>query len=123
VKRRHGIKKLAFVMVIWCVPGLLEIVFPRVNTAVSVLFKFSVILMPLLAFYFVSRRAEFEADRISVSVTGDTDAAVKALESLCRRSENSSGTFLDELFSTHPSFESRIAAIAKKGLRVEGAIK
>jgi Zn-dependent protease with chaperone function len=123
VKRRHAIKKLAFVMVVWLVPGILTSIFPHVNVSVSVLFKFSAILIPLLAFYFMSRRAEFEADQISVSVTGDKAAAVKALESLCRRSGNGSGTFVDELFSTHPSFESRIAAIAKQRLRVEGVIK
>jgi hypothetical protein len=119
VKRRHATKKLAFVMVLWCVPGILAIALPRMNTAESALFKFSAILMPLLAYYFVSRRFELEADRLSVSVTDDPGAAVKALESLCRRSGDSSATVLDELFSTHPSFESRIASIARQGQRME----
>jgi Zn-dependent protease with chaperone function len=80
------------------------------------LFDIAVIYLPLIGFYYSSRRAEFEADREAVLYTGDPETAIRALANLYR----SSGvpvncSKLSELFQTHPSLIRRIVAIARAG--------
>jgi Zn-dependent protease with chaperone function len=82
----------------------------------QVVFKFGVILIPLLVCCFVSRRFEFEADRIAVESTGDGEVAVRALAALYWRSGiPAKCNNFDELFLTHPSLSKRIEAVACVG--------
>ena len=66
VQQNHALKKL------WLIAGLfsgiaaLSCAVPPLPLAWRVFFRFTVILLPLFAFYFVSRRFEFAADRIAV---------------------------------------------------------
>jgi len=73
----------------------------------------SLLLMPMLTFYFFSRCFEYAADKSSVEFTHDLKAAIRALDNLydftqaptrCNR--------ITELFMTHPSLDHRTAAIA-----------
>jgi Zn-dependent protease with chaperone function len=81
-----------------------------------ILFNFSVIILPLIAFYALSRHHEYAADSLAVESTGEPEMAIRALVSLYRRTEvPTEHNSLMELFSTHPSLWRRIDAIALVG--------
>jgi len=67
----------------------------------------------MLAFYFLSRYYEYEADRIGANIAHDASAAIQALTRLDRHTLESGqfGRFV-ELFSTHPALSRRLEAIA-----------
>jgi Zn-dependent protease with chaperone function len=80
------------------------------------LFDLVVVYGPVLGFYYFSRRAEFEADREAVLVTGDPETAIRSLVNLYRsRSVPDRDSQLSELFQTHPSLTKRVLAIARIG--------
>jgi Zn-dependent protease with chaperone function len=96
--------------------ALLAVIVPRSSLVWSVPFKFGAIFIPVLASRFVSRRFEFEADRVGVEFTRDFEAAMRALANLYLRAEIPDiCNGLDELFETHPSLWRRIYAIARAG--------
>jgi len=72
--------------------------------------------VPMIGFYYFSRRAEFEADREAVLYTGDPEAAIRGLANLY---QSTSVPFhlgkLAELFQTHPSLTRRVLTIAQVG--------
>lgn len=79
--------------------------------AISVL-----LLAPLLSYYAMSRRFEYEADRDSVRFLGNPEAEIRSLAALYRKT----GTPIErsnfqELFMTHPNLVNRISAVAKLG--------
>jgi Zn-dependent protease with chaperone function len=79
--------------------------------AVSVL-----LLVPVLSYYAMSRRFEYEADRDSVRFLGNPEAGIRSLAALYRKTgmpiERSN---FQEVFMTHPNFLNRISAVAKLG--------
>jgi Zn-dependent protease with chaperone function len=113
VQQKHVFKKLWLIAASLPAMAALTFAVPHLTLVWRILFNFSVILLPLFAFYFVSRRFEFAADRIAVESTRDGEAGIGALASLYRRSgvPTKSNSF-EELFSTHPDLWQRMDAIA-----------
>jgi len=116
VKRKHGIKKLLVVTLLFLVPALVLFILPSSPLPSRPIIDLTLMLGLNLASYSVSRRFEYEADRESVELTGDPKTAVHALANLCRVTDTpiSCGRLV-ELFLTHPSFGHRVAAIAHVG--------
>ncbi len=116
VKYRHGLKQSLFAVMFFSALTLLLFRIPIAIGALRPLLDVVVIFAPLTAFYFLSRRFEYAADREAVNFTGDPETAVRALASLyqvsavpirCSR--------LIELFLTHPALTRRARAIARLG--------
>jgi Zn-dependent protease with chaperone function len=116
VKRKHGIKKLLIVALLFLVPALILLTLPFFPLSSRPIIDLAMMLGLSLAFYSVSRRFEYQADRESVELTGDPKTAVHALANLCRVTDTpvSCGRLV-ELFLTHPSFRRRAEAIARAG--------
>jgi len=80
------------------------------------LLDLTVVYLPMIGFYYSSRRAEFEADREAVLYTGDPETAIRALANLYQTaSVPVRCSKLSELFQTHPSLTRRVLAIAHVG--------
>ena len=112
VKGKHGRKKLLIMTIVFATLAVICFLFPPALIRFRPVLDFFALLMPMLTFYFFSRRFEYAADKSSVEFTHDAKAAVRALDNLydftqaptrCNR--------ITELFLTHPSFEHRAAAI------------
>lgn len=86
VQQKHGEKELRIAAGVYLVIAALALAVQHLPLIWQVFFKFNVILMPLLVFYAVSRRFEFAADRIAVELTGEREAAIRALANLYYRS-------------------------------------
>lgn len=72
--------------------------------------------VPIIAFYYFSRRAEFEADREAVLYTGDPEAAIRGLANLYQSARVPIHlSKLAEVFQTHPSLTRRVLTIAQVG--------
>ena len=111
IKQNHVLKELALLPFLFCVIAGLGVALPRVPAVRSVL-PFVAVFAPLLVFYFVSRRFEYAADRIGVEIAGDVKAAVEALKSLHRHTQQADEfSRIAELFSTHPALSQRVNAI------------
>jgi Zn-dependent protease with chaperone function len=113
VKLRDGRKKLLSMLILFSALALtlfcLQPIALRFRFAVDVL----VIVGPTLAYYFISRRFEYAADRGAVEVTSDPETAILALTNLYRMNNTASCGRLLELFLTHPIMERRVAAITR----------
>lgn len=116
IQQKHTRNKLRIVALIYLGIATLTLGVPHLSIFWRVVFKFCVILIPLLVFYSVSRRFEFAADRVAVELTGEGENAMRALATLYYRSgvPAMSNSF-DELFLTHPSLWKRMSAIAGVG--------
>jgi Zn-dependent protease with chaperone function len=115
VKHRHSVKTMLAVAGMFALAAALMIaVAPTGNW--RVLFNFSVILAPLMGFYFLSRHFEYTADRTAVAAIGETEPAIRALKNTYRRVGVPARSIrLQELFLTHPSLARRLEAIARLG--------
>jgi Zn-dependent protease with chaperone function len=115
-KNRHIQKELLLLILLFSLLIVFSFTFAplllqHMAMAVSVL-----LLVPLLSYYAMSRRFEYEADRDSVRFVGNPEAEMRSLAALYRKT----GTPLErsnflELFMTHPNFVNRISAVAKLG--------
>jgi Zn-dependent protease with chaperone function len=116
LRRGHALKGQVLDIAFYLGVALLAFFVPHSSPAWSIQFKFGAILIPVLASRFVSRRFEFEADRVAVEYTRDFEAAMRALVNLYRRAEmpGACAEFY-EIFQTHPSLWRRIDAIARVG--------
>lgn len=116
VKHKDAVKTLVAVASMFVAVGAATFVLPQMLVAWRVAFNFGVILVPLIAFYTLSRRHEYAADRSAVHATGEPESAIQALVNLYRYSEvPAEQSRLIELFSTHPALWRRLAAIARVG--------
>jgi len=80
------------------------------------LFDVLVVFVPVLTFYFISRRFEYAADAAGIDLTRDPQTAIDALVNLHRITETPTHRDkLTELFMTHPALTRRASAIAEKG--------
>jgi Zn-dependent protease with chaperone function len=84
VKKKHGRKKLLIVTVVYAILAVTCFFLSPALTPVRPLLDICVIFAPTLAFYFLSRRFEYAADRASVEFTQDPKAAIHALANLYR---------------------------------------
>jgi Zn-dependent protease with chaperone function len=116
VKGKHGRKKLLIMTTVFAALAAICFFFPPALIRFRPLLDFLLLLIPMLTFYFFSRRFEYAADKSSVEFTHDAKAAIRALDNLydftqaptrCNR--------IIEVFLTHPSFEHRAAAIGGIG--------
>jgi Zn-dependent protease with chaperone function len=78
--------------------------------------EIAVVLGPLIAIYYFSRRFEYTADAFAVDFTGDPETAIRALVNLHKIHEvPARSSRFTELFMTHPPLALRTAAIAEAG--------
>jgi Zn-dependent protease with chaperone function len=114
----HGHTRKIFLrtMTIYAIVVLLLFVFRQSLTQIRPVLEVLVVFAPLAAFYFLSRKHEFEADRSEVEFTGDPETAIRALAGIYALSAAPIRySRFAELFSTHPSFERRARAMARWG--------
>jgi Zn-dependent protease with chaperone function len=96
--------------------GIVAIAIPHFLGASRPLFDLLVLLGPVLALRYISRRYEYEADKGAVELTRDPEAGIKALASLYRITQAPANfDWAIELFMTHPSFAHRARAIGEAG--------
>lgn len=116
VKLKHGRKHFLLVIAVFSIMTLLLFRLSPHALLFRPLLQLAVILGPLLAIYYSSRRFEHSADGEAVKFTGDPETAIRALVNLhhvhevpfrCDR--------FTELFMTHPAPARRIEAIANLG--------
>ena len=116
VKQRHGRKELVTTVAIYGSLGILILVIPPGPSAFRPLFDLVVLLGPVLALRYMSRRYEYEADRVAVELTQDAAGGIKALASLYRITQTPANfSWAAELFMTHPSLKNRARAIGEIG--------
>jgi Zn-dependent protease with chaperone function len=116
VKGKHGRKKLLTMTIVFATLAVVCFFFPSRLIRFRWFLDFFLLLVPMLTFYFVSRRFEYAADKRSVEFTHDAKAAIRALGNLYDFTQ--APTRCDgfsELFMTHPSLEHRAAAISRIG--------
>ena len=84
---------------------------PR-SPAGQIALTFAAVLFPLLLYYAVSRRFEFEADEFGLQAVSHRKVAVEALETLYRRSEvpETCSKFWEK-FLTHPTLARRVSRL------------
>ena len=116
VKLRHGRRELLLVVTIFSTLTLLVFLLRQKAQAFRPLFQIVVMIGPLLALYYCSRRFEYSADREAVDFTGDPETAIRALANLHHSRElPAAHDGFTELFMTHPTFARRVQAIANGG--------
>jgi Zn-dependent protease with chaperone function len=115
-KNRHVQKELLLLTLLFSLLIVVSFTFAPLLShhrafAVSVL-----LLVPVLSYYAMSRRFEYEADRDSLRFLGNPEAEIRSLAALYRKTgmpiERSN---FQEVFMTHPNFLNRISAVAKLG--------
>jgi Zn-dependent protease with chaperone function len=114
VKHQHGLKKLAAIVGIFGAAGIAMLWFPNPSWVWKVVVSFSAMLVPLIGVHFVSRRFEYAADRGALELTGDAEAGIRSLADLyARTGVPVTCTWIEEVFSTHPTLLHRIGAITQ----------
>lgn len=114
LKQRHWLKDRSALIGSFAFMAGLSLGLPYFSSTMQIAFRFLVIVVPLLTFYFLSRRFEFEADRFATIFTRDAEAAIQALSALYRYTENPTDSgYITELFSTHPALSRRLEAIRR----------
>lgn len=116
VKLKHGRKHILLVVAVFSILTLVSFRFSQHALFLRPLVEVAVIIVPLLAIYYSSRRFEYAADAEAVDFTGEPETAIRALTNLHRIHEVPARCdWFTELFMTHPSLTQRIEAIAKAG--------
>jgi Zn-dependent protease with chaperone function len=116
VSLKHGRKHLLLVLGMFFALSLVLFRLSHYAVALLPFAEIAVVIGPLIAIYYFSRRFEYAADAFAVDFTGDPETAIRALVNLHKIHEvrAHSGKFT-ELFMTHPPLARRTAAIAKVG--------
>ncbi len=115
-KAKHGRKKLLITAAVIAGIALVSFVMSPFLFPFRSLFDVLVVFVPILTFYFLSRRFEYAADAAGVELTRDPEAAIHALVNLHRITEAPMHCGkLTELFMTHPALTRRARAIGEKG--------
>jgi Zn-dependent protease with chaperone function len=125
VKHGHGRKKLLIMVAVYATMALLCFIMPSALFRFRPLINIFVVLVPILAFYSLSRRFEYIADKTAVEFTHDPEVAIHALANLYRITQ--APTYCDrftELFMSHPAFTRRVCAIGETGrMRAERVLE
>jgi len=115
-KAKHGRKKLLITTAVFAGIALASFVMSPLLFAFRPLFDVLVVFVPILTFYFLSRRFEYAADAAGVELTRDPETAIHALVNLHRITEAPMHCDkLTEIFMTHPALTRRASAIGEKG--------
>ena len=114
VKHKHGPKKLTAIAGIFGVPGVFMFSLPQVPLVWSAAIGVTATLVSLSCIYLVSRRFEYTADRDAWELIGDAEAGIRALNGLyAHNGVPPTSTWIEEVFSTHPSLSRRLLAIER----------
>ena len=115
-KAKHGRKKLLITTAVFAGIALASFVMSPLLFPFRPLFDVLVVFVPILTFYFLSRRFEYAADAAGVELTRDPETAIHALVNLHRITEAPMHCDkLTEIFMTHPALTRRASAIGEKG--------
>jgi len=116
VKAKHGRKKLLITAAVVAGIALASFVMSPFLFPFRPLFDVLVVFVPILTFYFLSRRFEYAADATGVELTRDPETAIHALVNLHRITEAPMHCDkLTELFMTRPALTRRARAIGEEG--------
>jgi hypothetical protein len=116
VKHKHARMGSLIIVAGFSAMSLLMFKIPSRMIQFRPLLDITVVYLPLIGFYYASRRAEFEADREAVLFSGDPETAIRALANLYQStSVPVRCSKISELFQTHPSLIRRVSAIARAG--------
>lgn len=116
VKARHGRKKFLIMVAVFGGIALGCFFLPPILIPFRALLDIPVMLLPILTFYFFSRRFEYAADEVGVALTRDPENAIRALANLYRITQSPAHfDRLTELFMTHPPLTRRVRAIGESG--------
>jgi Zn-dependent protease with chaperone function len=116
VKAQHGRKKLLIMVAVFAGLTFACFFLPPILTRFRPLLDISLMFLPILTFYFFSRRFEYAADEAGVELTQDPANAIRALTNLYRITQTPTHCDrLTELFMTHPSLTRRVRAIGESG--------
>jgi Zn-dependent protease with chaperone function len=115
-KNRHTRKELGGFVALYFFLALFAFILGPLMPRYQPLLVLLALALPFLAYYAISRKFEYEADRDAVRLTGDPEAAVRALAALYVKTGApvERNKFL-ELFRTHPNLLNRVSAIAHAG--------
>jgi Zn-dependent protease with chaperone function len=116
VQQRHWIKNRLEIIAIFTTMALTAFWFRRDLLPYRPLLDVFIILAPLAAFYLLSRRDEYEADRRAVEFTGEPENGIRALARMYR--DNEALSQFDKIamvFQTHPALVQRAEAIGRAG--------
>lgn len=115
-KAKHGRKKLLITAAVVAGIALASFVMSPFRFPFRPLFDVLVVFVPILTFYFVSRRFEYAADAAGIELTREPETAIHALVNLHRMTEAPMHCDkLTQLFMTHPALTRRASAIGEKG--------
>ena len=128
VKGKHGQKKLIVTAAVVATMAIACFTFATFLLPFRGLLDIAIVFVPVLTFYFLSRRFEYAADVEGVELTGSPMTAIQALVNLHHITEAPMDCDkLTELFMTHPALTRRPRAIGdRSGIspdRVSGAIE
>jgi len=116
VKARHGRKNLLTMVTVFASIALVCFFLPPILIPFRPLLDISVVFLPILTFYFFSRRFEYAADRAGVEFTQDPEAAIRPLANLYRITQAPTHCDrLTQLFMSHPALTRRVRAIGETG--------
>jgi Zn-dependent protease with chaperone function len=115
-KKRHVQKELLLLTLLFSFLIVFSFTLAPLLSHYRPLFVSVLLLVPVLSYYAISRRFEYEADGASVRFIGNPEAEIRSLAALYRKTSTpiERSNFL-ELFMTHPNFVNRISAVAKLG--------
>jgi Zn-dependent protease with chaperone function len=115
-KNRHIQKELLLLILLFSLLVVFSFTFAPLLSMHRALTVSVLLLVPLLSYYALSRRFEYEADRDSLRLLDNPEAEIRSLAALYRKTSTpiERSNFL-ELFMTHPNFVNRISAVAKLG--------
>lgn len=115
-KNRHARKRFTAMVVLFCILITASFILAPQSPRYRSTLLFFNLLVPIFAYYAISRRFEYEADRDAVRFTGNAEAGICALAAVYAKAgapiERS--RFL-ELFATHPNILNRVFAISHLG--------
>lgn len=78
-KNKHMRKKLSFLVALYSLLALFSFIFAAAGARYHPLLLMIVLILPLLIYYAISRRFEYQADLDAVQVIGDPQAGMRAL--------------------------------------------
>jgi Zn-dependent protease with chaperone function len=116
VSLKHGRKHLLLVLGTFFALSLGLFRLSHYAVALLPFAEIAVVIGPLIAIYYFSRRFEYAADAFAVDFTGNPETAIRALVNLHKIHEvPAQYDGFTELFMTHPSLADRVKAIARAG--------
>ncbi len=116
LKLKHGRKYLMVTLGVYSFLAVCLMLAAPVSRTYRAINCVAIILLPPLLTFWVSRRMEFNADRMALRSTQDAENAIRMLAKLHKNQElPARRSSLAELFATHPSFERRVLTLAQTG--------